>query len=277
MRKRIEGKTFDSQTVPQDLVGVNLYDCIFSGGDYALKNSRDIGLDNCDLYANYPLWNIDHFRINDSRMFAAAEGPIHCAENGTIIDSDIHGMQALRECKNVVFHDCTITSPEFGWKCSNITIEDSNIHAAYLMHKSSDVRLTNVEIRGDFSFQYAENLQIGNCYIHSNEAFRHSKNVTLVDSVIRSGCLGWYSENLTLIGCKIIGAHPLCHCKNLKVVDCVMEDTVGSFEGSDVRASIVGHLDSIKNPLSGRIVADSIGSVTMDDDIHSTVKILTRA
>lgn len=276
MRKRIEGKTFGAETVLQELTGASLYDCVFAGGEYALKGSRDIILDNCDLYAKYPLWNVEKFKINDSRMFAQAEGPICCSENGKIIDSDIRGIQALRECRNIVLHDCAITSPEFGWKSVDLTIEDSNIHAAYLLHKSSNVRLNNVEVRGHFSFQYADGLQVGNCHISSNDSFRYSKNVTVVDSIIRGSCIGWYSENLTLIGCKIVGKHPLCHCKNLKLIDCVMEDSVQAFEGSDVKASITGHVDSIKNPLSGKIVADAIGDIIMDEDQNSTCKIQIR-
>ena len=276
MRKRIEGKTFSGETVLQDLASVSIYDCVFAGGEYALKGSRDIILDNCDLYAKYPLWDVADFKINDSRMFAQAEGPICSANGGKIIDSDIRGIQALRDCQNIFLHDCTITSPEFGWKSSDITIEDSNIHAAYLLHKSNNIRLNNVEVRGDFSFQYVDTLHVGNCYIHSNEAFRYSKNVTVADSVIQGTCIGWYSENLTLIGCKIIGKHPLCHCKNLKLIDCVMEDAIHAFEGSDVKASISGHVASVKNPLSGRIVADAIGEVLMDEDKESACKIQIR-
>lgn len=277
MRKRIEGKTFDGESVLQNLTGVNIYDCVFAGGDYMLKDSREIALDNCDLYTKYPLWNVSDFKINDSRLLAQAEGPLLNAEKGKIIDSDIRGIQALRECRNVVLHDCTITSPEFGWKSSDITLEDSNIHAAYLLHKSANIRLNNVEVRGDFSFQYADGLHVGNCFINSNEAFRYSKNVTVVDSVLRGGCLGWYTENLTLIGCKIIGNHPLCHCKNLKLIDCVMENAIYAFEGSDVRASITGHVDCIKNPLSGKIVADTIGEVIMAEDHECFCKIEIRS
>ena len=133
-----------------------------------------------------------------------------------------------------------------------------------------------MEVRGDFSFQYVDILHAGNCYIHSNEAFRYSKNVTVADSVIRGTCIGWYSENLTLIGCKIIGKYPLCHCKNLKLIDCVMEDAVQAFDGSDVKASISGHVASVKNPLSGKIVADAIGEVLMDEGKESTCKIQIR-
>jgi hypothetical protein len=39
------------------------------------------------------------------------------------------------------------------------------------------------------------------------------------------------------------------------------------FEYSDVVADIRGHIEHIKNPSSGHIVADTIGSVTIDKNV----------
>ena len=46
-----------------------------------------------------------------------------------------------------------------------------------------------------------------------------------------------------------------------------MEDADLSFEYSDVDATILGHVDSIKNPRSGKIVADSVGEVIRGDAV----------
>ena len=40
------------------------------------------------------------------------------------------------------------------------------------------------------------------------------------------------------------------------------------FEYSTVEADIRGHIENIKNPTSGHIVADSIGSVTIDEHVR---------
>ena len=76
-----------------------------------------------------------------------------------------------------------------------------------------------------------------------------------------------YSDGLTLIRCKIIGTQPLCYCKNLKLVDCEMVDTDLAFEKSEVDAVITTKVDSIKNPLSGRICVPEVGEVIMDDQL----------
>ena len=132
---------------------------------------------------------------------------------------------------------------------------------------SRDVKLRSVKMKGKYSFQYMENLEIDDCELDTKDAFWHSKNVTVKDSIVKGEYLGWFSENLTLINCKIIGTQPLCYCKNLKLVNCTMEDTDLSFEYSDVEADVKGHIISVKNPKSGRIIADSVGEIIRGDAV----------
>ena len=46
-----------------------------------------------------------------------------------------------------------------------------------------------------------------------------------------------------------------------------MEGTDLSFEYSDVEATVNGHIDSVKNPRTGNITADSVGEVIMGDAV----------
>ena len=84
---------------------------------------------------------------------------------------------------------------------------------------------------------------------------------TVKNCVVKGEYLGWYSEGLTFENCRIIGTQPLCYCKNLKLINCTMTGCDLSFENSDVDAVIVGHVDSIKNPKSGRIEVDSVSEI----------------
>ena len=89
--------------------------------------------------------------------------------------------------------------------------------------------------------------------------------------------LAWFSEGLTLINCKIIGTQPLCYCKDLTLIDCTMEQTDLAFEYSDVQATVNGHIDSVKNPRSGSITADSVGDIIMEDAVmECTGKVILR-
>ncbi|MBR2045889.1 MAG: DUF3737 family protein, partial [Agathobacter sp.] len=79
--------------------------------------------------------------------------------------------------------------------------------------------------------------------------------------------LAWYAENIRFVRCKIIGTQPLCYVKGLVLEDCEMEGCDLSFERSHVTATIRGHIDSVKNPISGSITADSIGEIILEEDI----------
>ena len=92
------------------------------------------------------------------------------------------------------------------------------------------------------------------------------ENITVKDSVIKGEYLAWYSAGLTLVRCRMIGTQPLCYCKNLKLIDCEMVDTDLACENSEVDALITTKVDSIKNPLSGRICVPEVGEVIMDDE-----------
>ena len=270
MRQEIIGKQFDAERSLYHLQSADITDCVFAGpadGESVLKEARDIRLENCSFSLRYPMWHVEEFRMHDSKMDELTRAAIWYAKDGVITDSDLNGIKAVRECENIQLTDCTVTSEEFGWKSKGIRMADSTLNAQYLFLDSKDVSLERVKMSGKYSFQYMENLTIRDCYLDTKDAFWHSKNVTVYNSVVKGEYLGWFSDGLTLIDCKISGTQPLCHCRNLKLVNCTMEDTDLAFEYSDVEASILGHVDSIKNPRSGEIVVDSVGEIILGDTV----------
>lgn len=280
-RKIIEGKQFDAERALYHLQNGLVKNCVFAGpadGESVLKEARDIAVEDCSFSLRYPLWHVKGFRLAGSSMDELTRAALWYADDGEITDCKLHGIKAVRECRNIALKGCDIVSPEFGWKCAGITLQDSKIEAEYLFLDSRDVKLSGVEMKGKYSFQYMENLTIENCVLDTKDAFWHSKNVTVRDSVVKGEYLAWFSDGLTLINCKIIGTQPLCYCKNLKLVNCTMEDTDLSFEYSDVEADVKGHIVSVKNPKSGTITADSVGEVILGDAVmECTGKVLLRS
>ena len=66
------------------------------------------------------------------------------------------------------------------------------------------------------------------------------------------------------------GERPLCYAHDLVAEDCAFDTACDRVFGySSLRADIRGFVTNIKNPTSGRIVADSIGSVTLDENIKA--------
>ena len=270
MRQEILGQQFDEERALYHLQNTDVVDCRFAGpadGESVLKEARDIRVENCDFSLRYPLWHVEGFRLHDSRMDELTRAAIWYSRDGVITDSDLMGIKAVRECENIKLSNCSIDSEEFGWKSRGITLTDSKINAQYLFFDSRDVVLDRVQMQGKYSFQYMENLTIRNSVLDTKDAFWHSRNVTVENSVVKGEYLGWFSDGLTLVNCKIQGTQPLCYCKNLRLVDCTMVDTDLAFEYSDVEAAIHGHIDSVKNPRSGEIVADSVGEVILGDAV----------
>ena len=66
--------------------------------------------------------------------------------------------------------------------------------------------------------------------------------------------------------CTLESLQGMCYIKGLVMKNCKLIDTTLSFEYSEVDATIEGHIDSVKNPSSGRIHAGSIGELIMEDD-----------
>lgn len=268
--EQIIGKNFDEERALYNLTDTQVLDCCFAGpadGESVLKEARNVVLKNCGFSLRYPLWHVRAFEMENCAMDDKTRAAIWYSCDGKIEKTVLGGIKALRECRNITIRESRIESQEFGWKCSGIALHDCDLAAEYVFFDSRDVMLENVRMKGKYSFQYMENLTIRNSVLDTKDAFWHSKNVTVENSTLKGEYLAWFSEGLTLINCHISGTQPLCYCKNLKLVNCTMEAADLSFEYSDVEADVRGHIDSVKNPKSGSITADSVGEIIMTDDV----------
>lgn len=267
--KEIKNMIFSKE---RDLYGVqdiHLVDCSFDGpedGESALKEAQNIQLTNCFMNLRYPLWHDEKVFLENVTMTDKCRAALWYTNHLKVLDSHLLGIKALRECMDIEVYRTEIVSPEFGWKSHDILLKDTSIVSEYLFLLATNLELYNIDFKGKYSFQYVENVLIKDSNLDTKDAFWHSKNVTVQNSVVKGEYLAWYSENLTLIHCKIIGTQPFCYCKGLKLVDCEMEGTDFSFEYSEVEATIKGEILSVKNPKSGRIVADKIQELIYTED-----------
>ncbi len=270
MEKKIINQVFDEERALYHLENGEVADCTFAGpkdGESALKEARNVRLLNCSFSLRYPLWHAKGYTLLHSSMDEKTRAPIWYAENGEIQDCTIHGVKCLRECQNTTLRQCKVVSPEFGWRCRNVHIIDCDMESEYFLFECENVDIERLKMRGKYSFQYIRNMKIRDSVLDTKDAFWHSENVTVENSVVKGEYLGWFSKGLTLINCKIIGTQPLCYCENLKLINCTMEGTDLSFEYSDVEADIQGDILSVKNPRSGKIVADSVGEIIHEDPV----------
>lgn len=267
--KTIENQTFDMERALYGSDGVLVRNCSFDGpadGESAFKEGRDIEVEHCFFNLRYPFWHDKGLKITDSEMTQACRAALWYSDHVEITGCRLHGIKALRECSDVSINNCDIISPEFGWSVRGIRMENTTAESEYFMMRSENLTFRNVTFKGKYSFQYIKNATFENCIFDTKDAFWHGENVTVKNSVVKGEYLAWYSDGLTLVNCKIIGTQPLCYCKNLKLADCEMIDTDLAFEKSEVEAVITTKVDSIKNPLSGRIQVPGVGELIMDED-----------
>lgn len=264
----IENQYFDAERALYGSSGLIVRNCRFDGpadGESALKESRDIAAERCFFNLRYPFWHDNKLTIQDSEMTEQCRAALWYSDQVHIINTKLHGIKAVRECRDVTIENCDILSPEFGWFTDGIRMKDSSAQSEYFLMRSRNVNLSHVNFQGKYSFQYIENGAFANCQFDTKDAFWHAQDIVVRDSVVKGEYLAWYSDSLTFINCKIIGTQPFCYCKNLKLVNCEMIDTDLCFEKSEVEAVITTPVISIKNPRAGTITVPSVSEIILDD------------
>lgn len=276
----ISDKTFDEERALYNLENAQVINCVFDGpadGESALKECRSISVTDSRLMLRYPMWHCHGLAATKCYFGNTCRAGMWYDDGVTFDECQIDGIKAFRESDNVKLVDCIANSPEFGWKCRGLEITGGHYVSEYFAFMSKDVKLKNVDFKGKYSFQYVENAEICDSVLDTKDAFWHAKNVIVRNCAVKGEYLAWYSQNVTFVNCKIYGTQPLCYCKDLTLIDCEMIDCDLSFEYSAVNATIIGRVDSVKNPLSGKIVADEIGEIVLENSIMANnCKIITR-
>ena len=274
--KMIENQIFDEERALYGSFDVSIKNCKFQGpadGESALKESKDVVVEDCFLDLRYPFWHDTNLTIRSTELTENCRAALWYSKNIVIDDSKLHGIKALRECADVVIRGCDIISPEFGWFVNHVVMEDSTVAGEYFLMRSNQLTFRNMQLNGKYSFQYITDSVFENCVFNTKDAFWHAKNVVVRNCEVRGEYLAWYAENITFENCKISGTQPFCYCKNLTLIGCETEGCDLAFERSAVQAEIIGHIDSVKNPISGRITADSIGEVIRETETDAVVEV----
>ena len=248
---RIEGKNFE-------IAGG-------ADGESALKECGAVKAKDCFFDLRYPLWHDESVELENCEMTERCRAALWYTQNVTAKNVKMHGIKAVRECKNVRLYDCDINSPEFGWSTDGLELYDTCAESVYFAMRASNIKARGLKFKGKYSFQYVENAVFDGCDFDTKDAFWHAENVTVKNSIVKGEYLAWYSKNVTFENCTIIGTQPLCYCDGLKLTDCKMIDTDLAFERSIVDATLISPIVSIKNPYGGKIIVSSVGEVIRDD------------
>lgn len=246
--------------------------CRFANGESPLKESRNIEVIHCSFEWKYPLWYINHVYVENTTFHEMGRSGIWYTNNITINNSELIAPKLFRrssfiELNQVTFHNAEETL----WNCNNIKMNHVVAKGDYLLMNSTDVEINDLKLDGNYVFDGGKNIRITNSILNSKDSFWNCENAVIENCTIIGEYIGWNSKNLTFINCHIESNQGFCYCENLRLVNCEVVNTDLAFEYSTVDATITTKVDSIKNPISGRIVCAGYGELITDDcDISKT-------
>ncbi len=241
-------------------------------GESAIKECSNIEAVNCRFEGNYPFWHVHGFSIRNCYFAVGGRSALWYSDHLEMSDTVIDAPKMFREMHDIKLENVTINdADEIFWRCSNIRISNLRLHdGTYPFMFSDNIYVDGLESDSKYVFQYVKNVEIHNARINTKDAFWEVENVTIYDSELNGEYLGWHSRNLRLVNCHISGEQPLCYAHDLVLENCTFDPSCDrAFEYSTLKADIRGAITNIKNPMSGSIVADSIGSVTIDENIKA--------
>ena len=240
---------------------------IFDDGESPLKESRNISLRACMFKWKYPLWYAKEIDVRDSTWCDMARAGVWYSERVRVADCAIEAPKNFRRC-----HDLTLRHVSFAnaaetlWECDGVTLSDVTAKGDYFAMNSRNMTVDNLTLYGNYSFDGCRNLTVRNSRLLSKDAFWNCEDVRAENCFISGEYLGWNTKRLTLVDCTIESLQGLCYVEDLVLRNCRLLNTTLAFEYSTVDAEIVGRVDSVKNPTSGRIVADEIGELILESE-----------
>ena len=197
-----------------------------------------------------------------------AESALETIENNSGIDLML---ASARNCNAISINLTSCDSLlRVAWELVGIRIKNVKLHGGtYPFMFSNNIYVDGLESDSKYVFQYCKNVEVHNAKILTKDSFWECENVVIYDSVLDGEYLAWHSKNVRLVNCHLNGEQLLCYTDNLVLENCTFDKSCDRvFEYSTVQADIRGHIENIKNPTSGHIVADSIGSITIDENVR---------
>lgn len=240
---------------------------IFDDGESPLKHSKNLSINQSSFRWKYPVWHSENISINNSTITEMGRAGFWYTKNLEITNTVITGPKNFRRCENLKFENVNITNAEETfWNCNTINLKNVTANGNYLAMNSSDIKIDELILTGNYPFDGGKNIEIRNSKLLSKDAFWNCENVTVYDSYICGEYLAWNSKNITFINCQIESNQGLCYVENLTMKNCTLVNTDLAFEYSiNIDAETKGKIISVKNPISGKIIAEEIGELILDE------------
>lgn len=237
-------------------------------GESGIKCCKNLECVNSKFYGKYPWWHVDGSVIEDCYFAPGSRSAIWYSNDMVMRNCVIDGPKFFREMRNLELENVKITdADETFWKIDGLKIRNVELHeGTYPFMFSKNIYVDGLKSDSKYVFQYCKNVEVHNAEITTKDSFWECENVTVYDSKLDGEYLAWHSKNVKLVRCHISGEQPLCYLDGITLEDCTFDPACDrAFEdSSNIDAQIRGAITEVKNPISGRIVADAIGRITYD-------------
>lgn len=267
MQKTIDQQTFTGERALFKARDLTIRYSTFADGESPLKESANISLYRTLFKWKYPLWYSRDVVLDGCTLFETARAGIWYTHNLTMRNCTVEAPKTFRRAAGLRLQHVDLPNAEETlWHCRDVELEDVTAQGNYFGMDSADVRIDGFTLSGNYSFDGARDVEVRNARLLSKDAFWNCENVTVYDSFIAGQYLGWNSRNVRFVNCTIESEQGLCYLDGVQLENCRLLGTDLAFEYcTGIDADIDGTVDSVKNPLSGRISARGIGQVIFDD------------
>ena len=263
----INNQTFSGEREEYFSKNVNYNNAVFGVGESPLKHAENINVNKTSFEWKYPLWHTLDASVNNSSFKEMSRSGLWYSKNTRIENTVIDAPKEFRRAEGIYLSNVTFNNAaETMWNCSDISLKDVTIRLGdYFAMNSSNFYAENLELYGNYFLDGGKNIEIHNSKLISKDAFWNCENVVVYDSYIYGEYLGWNSKNLKFVNCTIESNQGLCYIDGLTLINCTLNNTDLAFEYvSNINAEIKNKIISIKNPFSGIIKAEEIGTLIMN-------------
>lgn len=260
-------QTFSGERALFSARDLRLDACTFADGESPLKEGKNLDLSGCLFRWKYPLWYCENVKAENCTWFENARAGVWYTNHIALRDCLIDAPKNFRRCRDVSLQNVSFSNAaETLWSCRDVSLHNVTARGDYFAMNSENLTADGLTLYGNYGFDGAKNIRIRNAKLLTKDAFWNCENVTVENSFISGEYLAWNAKNVVFINCVIESLQGLCYVEDLKLENCRTLNTTLAFEYSTVEADISGRIDSIMNPRSGRIAADSVRALILENN-----------
>lgn len=144
-------------------------------GIKAIRECKNISIEQCDIKSEEFGWKSSHIQIKDSRIDS-----VYAFFNTDFINIenvDFKGKYSFQYCKNIIIKNSNLDTKDAFWHSENVIVENSIIKGEYLAWYAKNIKFINCKIKGTQPICYSNGIEFVNCEFDESTdlAFEYSE------------------------------------------------------------------------------------------------------